>query len=162
MRPLLVLYRAIVDSLYRRARKRQHKHVYFLRGQHAQLQMQAEQQAITAPAADAADYRLVSRRSFLNWLRFSQYRKYLVMDQVHPFFVLADVATFFDSVLHSHVSESLRALPVPPRMLGLLFFLLERLSIKQDYSRSHGISLPVDEFDCSRTLAHMVLFTHDD
>lgn len=47
-------------------------------------------------------------------------------------------------------------------MIGLLFFLLERLSVCQDYSSSHGISLPVDEFDCSRTLAHITLFTHDD
>jgi hypothetical protein len=63
---------------------------------------------------------------------------------------------------HSHVEEALRGLVVPPRMVGLLFFLLERLSIRQDYSGSHGISLPVDEFDCSRNLAHMVLFSHDD
>ena len=47
-------------------------------------------------------------------------------------------------------------------MTGLLFFLLERLSIRQDYAGSQGISLPVDDFDCSRTLAHMVLFTYDD
>jgi hypothetical protein len=47
-------------------------------------------------------------------------------------------------------------------MVGLLFFLLEHLSIRQDFSSSHGISLPTDEFDCSRTLAHMVLFPHDD
>lgn len=46
-------------------------------------------------------------------------------------------------------------------MVGLLFFLLERLSIRQDYTDSHRISLPVDEFECSRTLAHIVLFDHD-
>lgn len=34
--------------------------------------------------------------------------------------------------------------------------------MRQDYSSSHGISLPTDQFDCSRTLAHMVLYPHDD
>ena len=58
--------------------------------------------------------------------------------------------------------KQFRGLRVSPRMTGLLFFLLERLSIRQDYAGSHGISLPVDEFHCSRTLAHMVLFTYDD
>ena len=59
---------------------------------------------------------------------------------------------------------AVRALPPRrfPRMLGLLFFLLERLSIRHDYAGSHAISLPVDEFDCSRTLAHLSLFSHDD
>lgn len=76
--------------------------------------------------------------------------------------MVTDITNFFDSVLHSHVEEALRGLPVFLRMLGLLFFLLERLSIRQDYASSHGISLPVDEFDCSRTLAHITLFSHDD
>ena len=110
----------------------------------------------------AAQYRMTSQRSFYNWLRYAQYRKYLLLQAVHPHLVVTDITNFFDSVLHSHVEEALRGLPVVPRMLGLLFFLLERLSIRQDYASSHGISLPVDEFDCSRTLAHMTLFSHDD
>lgn len=47
-------------------------------------------------------------------------------------------------------------------LVGLLFFLLERLSIRDAFNESPRIGLPVDEFDCSRTLAHMVLFPHDD
>lgn len=47
-------------------------------------------------------------------------------------------------------------------MLGLLFFLLERLSIRDAYGESPQIGLPVDEFDCSRRLAHVFLFPHDD
>jgi hypothetical protein len=46
-------------------------------------------------------------------------------------------------------------------MIGLLFFLLERLAIRADYSDSPGIGLPVDSFDCSRTIANLVLFSHD-
>jgi hypothetical protein len=47
-------------------------------------------------------------------------------------------------------------------MVGLLFFILERLSIRDAFNESPRIGLPVDDFDCSRTLAHMVLFPHDD
>jgi hypothetical protein len=119
--------------------------------------MEAEQHE----ADSQASYPFTGRRSFLNWLRFDQYRKLLLFDEVHKYYVVTDIANFFDTVLHSHVAEALCGVPVPPRMIGLLFFLLEHLSIRQDYSSSHGISLPTDEFDCSRTLAHMVLYPHD-
>ena len=159
--PDLVLYRTIVDTIYRKALKREHKHVYLKRQRLQQAQNVAQQQAVQQMSW-AAQYRMTSQRSFYNWLRYAQYRKYLLLQAVHPYLVVTDITNFFDSVLHSHVEEALRGLPVVPRMLGLLFFLLERLSIRQDYARSHGISLPVDEFDCSRTLAHMTLFSHDD
>ena len=47
-------------------------------------------------------------------------------------------------------------------MVGLLFFILERLSIRDAYGESPRIGLPVDEFDCSRKLAHIFLYPHDD
>lgn len=159
--PDLVLYRTIVDAIYRKALRREHKHVYFKREQLHQAQTQANNQAATQMRL-AVQYRMTSQRSFHDWLRFAQYRKHLLLRAVHPYHVVTDITNFFDSVLHSHVEEALRGLPVAPRMLGLLFFLLERLSIRQDYASSHGISLPVDEFDCSRTLAHLILFSHDD
>lgn len=159
--PDLVLYRTIVDSIYRRALRREHKHVYFKRERLQRAQSVAQQQA-AQQLGWATHYRMGSQRSFYNWLRYAQYRKYLLLQSVHPYLVVTDVTNFFDSILHSHIEEALRGLAVVPRMVGLLFFLLERLSIRQDYGSSHGISLPVDEFDCSRTLAHMTLFGHDD
>jgi hypothetical protein len=146
--PDLVLYRTIVDAIYRKALKREHKHVYFKRERLQQAQSVAQQQAVQQMSW-AAQYRMTSQCSFYNWLGYAQYRKYLLLQAVHPYLVVTDITNFFDSVLHSHVEEALRGLPVAPRMLGLLFFLLERLSIRQDYASSHGISLPVDEFDCS-------------
>jgi len=159
--PDLVLYRTIVDSLYRKALRKEQEHVYFKRERLQQAQNAAQQQAVQQ-VQWAGQYRMTSQRSFYNWLRFAQYRKHLLLQAVHPYLVVTDVTNFFDSLLHSHVEEGLRGLRVAPRMLGLLFFLLERLSIRQDYASSHAISLPVDEFDCSRTLAHMTLFTHDE
>lgn len=159
--PDLVLYRTIVDSIYIKAIKKEHIHVYFKREQLSQAQNVAQQQAIQAMSG-ASQYRMTSQRSFYNWLKFSQYRKHLLFHRIHPYFVITDVTNFFDSILHSHVEEALRGLSIAPRMLGILFFLLERLSVRHDYASSHAISLPVDEFDCSRTLAHLLLFSHDD
>jgi hypothetical protein len=159
--PDLVLYRAIVDAIYKKALAREHEHVYFKREHLQQAQNVAQQQAVQQMNS-VAQYRMTSQRSFYNWLKYAQYRKHLLLQATHPYLVVTDITNFFDSVLHSHVEEALRGLPVVPRMLGLLFFLLERLSIRHDYASSHGISLPVDEFDCSRTLAHLTLFSHDD
>jgi hypothetical protein len=158
--PDLVLYRTIVDALYLRGLRRERKHVYFKR-EHLQQAQNAAQRQAAQQVQWAGQYQMNSQRSFYNWLRYAQYRKHLLLQAVHPFLVVTDITNFFDSLLHSHVEEALRGLRVAPRMIGLLFFLLERLSIRQDYASSHAISLPVDEFDCSRTLAHMTLFSHD-
>jgi len=160
--PDLVLYRTLVDHFYEKAQRRQHEHVYFLRGQLSEVQQQVVQERVNPSELSLPHYRAASQRGFLNWLKYDQYRKYLIFKKVHPYFVITDVANFFDTVLHSHVAEALHEIRVPSKTVGLLFFLLERLSIRQEYAGSHGISLPVDEFDCSRTLAHMVLFPHDD
>jgi hypothetical protein len=47
-------------------------------------------------------------------------------------------------------------------MVGLLFVLLEKFSPRDVSMPVQQIALPVDEFECSRKLAHMVLFPHDD
>jgi hypothetical protein len=159
--PDLVLYRTIVDTIYLRAIRRENAHVYFKRDALKAAQNTAQQQAAQT-IGWVSQYQLISHRSFLNWLRYAQYRKHLLLQSVHPFLVLTDVANFFDSVLHSHVEEAVRGLAVSPRLLGLLSFLLERLAVRRDYAASHAISLPVDQFDCSRTLAHITLFSHDD
>ena len=166
--PDLVLYRAIVDHIYESSSGRRHRNVYFLRDELSKAQRLAfsegkksMEEATDVESVDG-EYRFTGKKSFFNWLRFDQYRKHLIYEQTHEFIVVTDVSNFFDTILHSHVGEAVRTLNAPPRMIGLLYFLLEHLSIRQDYSSSHGISLPTDEFDCSRTLAHMVLFPHDD
>ena len=158
----LVLYRAIADLVYRRARRYEKKNVYFRRDALDAARKAAEDEAGRVMEDAAEDYRKGSRSRFLTWLRYNQYRKLLLQKKLSPYLVITDITNFFDSVLHSHVAEALRRLSLPPRMVGLLFFLLERSSIRHDYEDSHHIGLPVDEFDCSRTLAHLVLFDHDE
>ena len=109
----------------------------------------------------AGDYRFTSRHSFLNWLNYAQYRKYLILRKTYPLIVVSDITNFFNSVLHSEVSRAFRSLLIPGEMVGLLFFLLERLAIRSTYCDSPGIGLPIDEFECSRTIANLILFPHD-
>ena len=159
--PDLVLYRAITEHLYRKAKHRQRRHVYFLRSQVSAAQRTAATEARQRGRTLSVPYGK-TQRSFLNWLAYDQYRKRLILQKIHPFLVTTDITNFFDSVLHDHVAEALRGFSVPPRMLGLLFFLLERLAVREEYAHSPAIGLAVDEFDCSRTLAHLVLFPYDD
>jgi hypothetical protein len=164
--PDLVLYRTIVDHLFRKARRKQKKHVYFSRatlskavaaiGQQTTAVMQAAQDR------ESSDYETTSTNAFLEWLKFDQYRKFLIFDKIHPFIVVTDIANFFDSVLYGRIEESLYDIPAPSKMVLLLFSLLENLSIREEFTLVQRIGLPVDPCDCSRNLAHMALFPHDE
>ena len=159
--PDLVLFRAIADYVHDRAKRQQQPHVYYRRGDLSQATKAAQHAAQQQMDRLASDYRFTSRRSFLNWLNYSQYRKYLILQKTFPFIVVSDITNFFNSILHSEVSSAFRNLPIPSDMVGLLFFLLERLAIRTTYSSSPGIGLPIDEFECSRTIANLILFGHD-
>ncbi len=158
--PDLVLYRAIADYIHRHAKKYQQPHVYYRRADFHKAAVAAQQGAAQEMRQIAADYRFTALESFLNWLNYTQYRKLLIL-KPSPFIVIRDITNFFNSVLHSEVSNAFRDFPIPSRLIGLLFFLLERLAIRTDYSGSPGIGLPVEEFECSRTVANLVLFSHD-
>ena len=159
--PDIVLFRAIGDYVHRKAHKYQQPHVYYRRSDSSQAAKAAALAAKTDLQKLAALYRFTSAKSYQNWKDYEQYRKRLILKKLHKFIVIADITNFFDSVLHSEVSAAFRNYPVPSRLIGLLFFLLERLAIRADYSDSPRIGLPVDEFECSRTIANLVLFPHD-
>jgi hypothetical protein len=159
--PDLVLFRTLANFVHRRALKYQQPHVYYRRIDLHRASESAAKAARNDINRVAAVYRFTSARSFRNWLEYEQYRKHLILKRVYRYIVLTDVTNFFDSVLHSQVSNAFRNFPVPSRLIGILFFLLERLAVRADYSDSPGIGLPVDEFECSRTIANLVLFLHD-
>jgi hypothetical protein len=163
--PDLVLYRAIVDHLFLRARHQQKKHVYFQQATLSRVAARAFEQAQGAVRqvhdGDPA-YPVVRRDRFLEWLRFDQYRKLLIFDRTYPFIVLTDISNFFDSIVYGRIEQSLYGLRASPKLIGLLFFLLERLSPRESYTSAQRIGLPVDQCDCSRNLAHMMLFPHDE
>ncbi len=158
--PDLVLYRTLVDNFYQRLRRYEARHAYFER--HA---IEAAQQRAASEALEQMDPISSSppttRQRYLAWLKFDEYRRHLILDEVYEYIVTVDIANYFDTILHSRLAESLQRAGAHPETVGLLFFLIERLSIRREQTDSPRIGLPVDEFDCSRKLAHIFLFSHD-
>jgi hypothetical protein len=159
--PDIVLFRAIADFVHRKAQKYQQPHVYYRRADSSHAAKAAALAAKLDLQKLATLYRFNSAKSYRNWRDYEQYRKLLILKKLYRFLVVSDITNFFDSVLHSEVSNAFRNYPIPSRLIGLLFFLLERLAIRADYSDSPRIGLPVDQFECSRTIANLVLFPHD-
>jgi hypothetical protein len=155
--PDLVLYRATVDYLYTKAKRRERKHVYFAQNTLSKKVRKIEQD----PVETDPGYTFTSGRALATWLKYDQYRKHLLLDKIHPFIVTTDITNFFDTILYDRVADALHDIRVDRNLVGLLFFILERLSIRDAFNESPRIGIPVDDFDCSRTLAHMVLFPHD-
>lgn len=161
--PDLVLYRAITDHLYAKARRHEHKHAYFERSTLPNLPHAKKRPlcsmwlrlSITWP------YESASRRNWRAWVSYDQYRKHLILKRLYPWIVVTDITNYFDSVLFSRVADVLSGIATNSRMIGLLFFLLERFAIRDAFGESPRIGLCVDEFGCSRRLGHMVLFPHD-
>ena len=161
--PDIVLYRAVTDYLYKRAKRLEKGHVYFARNTLSKKQKKSHDVDIDEYDVDIdeSEYTFLSGNSFKKWKEFDQYRKRLLLDKVYPYIVLTDISNYFDSVLYNRVVDAIHETNVDRNIVGLLFFILERLSIRDAFNESPRIGLPVDEFDCSRTLAHMVLFPHD-
>ena len=158
--PDLCLYRALVDNFYRRLRRYEVKHAYFERWALDAAQKKAAAEAKAEMQAEPG-YPPTARQQYLAWLKFDEYRRQLIIDKEHQFIVTTDVTNYFDTILHSRLAESLHRAGAHPATVGLLFFLLERLSIRREHTESPRIGLPVDQFDCSRKLAHLFLFSHD-
>lgn len=155
--PDLVLFRAAVDLLYRKAKRREKEHVYFAQNTLAKKIRSIDEEFEVGDE----EYTFSSGSALARWLEYHQYRKKLLLERTHPYIVTTDITNFFDTILYDRVADALHDISVDRNLVGLLFFILERLSIRDAFNESPRIGLPVDEFDCSRTLAHMVLFPHD-
>lgn len=163
--PDVVLFRTIVDHVYRKTKRFESGSVFCERTALPREVRTAKRSGLSPLLKQmteyVTDYATSSTKQYRAWLSYNQYRKWLVFRKVHKFVVITDITNYFDSILYGRVFDSFHSIRVSPSMVGLLFFLLERLSIRDAYSESPRIGLPVDEFSCSRKLAHMVLFPHD-
>lgn len=95
------------------------------------------------------------------WLRYNEYRSYTLLNEPHHYLVVTDISNYFESIQHDLLFEYLSPLGIPREAVGLLGKLLEAFRPWTGHSRSPMLGLPVDEFDCSRQLAHIFLFEHD-
>ena len=105
-----MLFRAIADFIHKRARKEQQPHAYYRRADLSKATKAAQAAAQQKMDKLGTDYRFTSRHSFLNWLNYAQYRKYLILRKTYPLIVVSDLTSFFSSVLHSEVSRAFRSL----------------------------------------------------
>ena len=153
--PDLVLYRAITGLIYKRLKRHEKANVYF-----ARTTLSKKRRQISEETGDPG-YTFLSGDFFIKWKEYHQYRKLLLLENVYPYFVLTDITNFFASILYDRAADALYGAGFDRNLVGLLFFLLERFSPRDPYNESPRIGLPVDEFDCSRTLAHVVLYPHD-
>ena len=158
--PDLVLYHTLATFIIERSQRRrgQLRNVYFARDKVEKVRRDARKEA-EAEASISADY---GRSSFLAWLRFYQYRKLLILKKLYPYIVITDITNFFDSIAHIQIEAALSELQLSRSLTGLVQLVLERLMFRDPFSAHPRIGIPVDEFDCSRCLAHIVLFPHDD
>ncbi|MGC2496009.1 hypothetical protein [Candidatus Binatus sp.] len=114
--PDLVLYRAIADRLYKRAKRFEHDHVYFDRRELQKKQISAASEATQT----IANYGPRGSR-FLTWLQYDQYRKYLIFKRIYPFVAVTDISNYFDSILFGRVSDVLLGIPLIQTSSDLYF-----------------------------------------
>lgn len=99
--------------------------------------------------------------SFQVWLAYQQYRTRTLLNELYPVLVVSDISNFFESISHELLFEYLTPLGLPRKAIGLLGRILDRLKPRIGHSLNPQIGIPSDEFECSRTLAHVFLFEHD-
>jgi len=103
--PDLVLYRAIVDFLYAKVKRFEHKHVYFERGTLPHIGQSANRQqkpfVSELSVTETPEYGTTRRTRFMAWRYYNQYRKHLVFEKVYPYIVT--------TVRFSHFTQRRRA-----------------------------------------------------
>lgn len=100
-------------------------------------------------------------RFFDVWLRYQEYRTRTMLNEPYEILVVTDITNYFDSISHELLMEYLSPLGLPRKTIGLLGRILETFKPPAGHSPNPKIGIPVDEFDCSRELAHVFLFEHD-
>ena len=94
------------------------------------------------------------------WDKFLRQRKLvqLIEGDVNPLLVISDITNFFGSIdlaLLRNKFDSVQ--PLDAKSTNLLFFLLENLRPRDDYSPQGLLGVPVVQDDASRILAHFYL-----
>lgn len=113
------------------------------------------------PVGEEMDGADPSDSFFEIWLRYNEYRTRTLLNAPHNVLVLTDISNYFDSIHHSLLLEYLAPLGLPRKAVGLIGRFLDVLRPRSGHSPTPGIGIPVDELDCSRELAHVFLFEHD-
>lgn len=98
---------------------------------------------------------------FVIWIAYNQYKAQTLLHGIYDRLVTTDISNFFESIQHDLLFEYLGPLGLPRKTLALLGRLLERFKPASGHSPNPKIGIPVDDLDCSRQIAHSLLFEHD-
>ncbi len=146
-----LVYRHLVDDIYRRAQRDEPSGVFFAQGQPT-VPVGPEMKAYIG-----LDY----EDGWQLWIRYHQYRTKTLLNTIGRVLVITDVTNYFESIQHELLLEHLSPLGLSRKATGLLGRLLERFKPASGHSSTPRVGLPVDQHDCSRALAHIFLFEHD-
>lgn len=145
----VLVYRRICDEVLSRAVPHSSPGVFFSRrrtrtpvGRHV------------LPDASYGDF-------FEIWRLYESYRSITLLGKLYEVLVVTDVANYFESISTELLLEYIGPYGLPRKVLGTLSRLLEALKPGAGHSCNPNVGIAVDEFDCSRQLAHVFLFEHD-
>lgn len=149
-----LVFRHLVDSIYRTAQKEEPVGAFFAQGQPT-VPLGPQLKSLTGLGSDFYE------SAWHLWIRYHQYRTKTLLNAIHQILVVTDVTNYFESIQHDLLLEYLAPLGLPRKTIGLLGKLLERFKPESGHSPTPRVGLPVDQHDCSRALAHIFLFEHD-
>lgn len=147
----VVVFRLLCDFLYERARSIEPENAFFSR-RHDFTPLGKKIDEL--PGDDYEHF-------FQVWIRYANYRKHIGLNGLYNFLVTTDISNYFDSIQHPLLLEYLAPFGLPRQASGILGKLLDELRPATTHSPTPAVGLPVDVFECSRTLAHIFLFEHD-
>jgi len=102
-----------------------------------------------------------SSQFYAVWLRYNEYRTLTLLNSPYCLLVSSDISNYFDSVQHDLLLEYLAPFALPRKAIATLGRILEAFKPSSGHSPNPRVGLAVDEFDCSRQLAHVFLYEHD-
>lgn len=148
-----IVFRILADEVYHRAQPHEYEGAYFGRNHRPPRPVGPKVDGPLDP-----DFYLLT---FPVWIRYNQYRTNILLNPIRPILVVTDISNYFESIHHELLLEYIAPLGLPRTAIGLLSRILEAYKPSSGLSRTPSIGLPVDEYDCSRQLAHVFLFEHD-
>ena len=98
---------------------------------------------------------------FQAWLDFQ--RSIFQFSRTHPYFVVTDVANYYDTISYTHLRNVISGITAAPEhLLDLLIYVLSSLLWQPHYMPRVEIGLPQINLDAPRLLAHCFLYELDD
>jgi Reverse transcriptase (RNA-dependent DNA polymerase) len=145
-----LVYRHITDYLYNHSLQNELPTVFFSK--------------LHTKRAVGEDFQLRSsdyETFYVVWKHYNEYKTRTLLNGIYKILVVTDISNYFDSISHQLLIEHLSPYIPSRKVTGLLLKILETLKPNLAHTVNPGIGIPVDDLECSRQLAHIFLYEHD-